>query len=51
MTRPGEFLPGDDPEGRLPSVDIVGYLLGDADHVRVSLEDNLRHHTLVLMAQ
>jgi hypothetical protein len=51
MTRPVEFLPGDDPEGRLFSIDIVGYLLGYADHLRVSLEDNLRHHTLVLMAQ
>jgi hypothetical protein len=45
------YLPGGDPDGRLLSVDIVGYLLGYADHLRVSLENNLRHHTLVLMAQ
>jgi hypothetical protein len=51
MTRPIEFLPGDDPEGQLFSIDIVGYLLGYGDPLRVSLEDNLRHHTVVLMAQ
>ena len=45
------YLPGGDPEGRLLSVGIVDYLLGYADHLRVSLENNLRHHTLILMAQ
>ena len=40
-----------DLEGRLFVVDIVCYLLGYAHHLRLSFKENLRHYSLVLMAQ
>ena len=43
--------PGYDLEGRLFAVDIVCYLLGYAHHLRLSFKENLRHYSLVLMAQ
>jgi hypothetical protein len=44
-------IPVYDPEGRLFAVDIVCYLLGYAHHLRLSFKENLRHYSLVLMAQ